>query len=304
MNKNKKTTPMRQLQDHFKTMNSLVENMPEPYCLHRQEPRRGIDWGGYRVGARKGVFNDFVKIYQSHNKHAQKKWSIAFEINYLTVSPATVCVNKRNEYGETAYSKTFEQDDFRLLMNKFNKKLRDHATALGVKRVKEADFLLILEEHFLSGENGTSPKELEVIISAKRKECEDIWKKHLVNMKEKEVEKNKFLIKRNKIEANISGDIFNSKENQRILEINRQILELQKEKDSLLDQIKNMENDRKERAKVAGINNQIFAIESDMKAVNQATIEQIRKIVSDLPSTVQRNLIEGVTGINSHRKNY
>lgn len=304
MNRNKKATPMRQLQDHFKTMNSLVENMPDPYCLHRQEPRRGFDWGGHRIGARKGVFNDFVKIYQSNNKHDQKKWSIAFEINYLTVSPATICVNKRNEYGETAYSKTFEQDDFRLLMNKFNKKLRGRATELGVKRVAEADFLLILEDHFLSGENGTSPKELEVIISAKRKECEDIWAEHLGKMKVKEVEKNKFLIKRNKLQSDISGEIFNSKENQRMLEINRQILELQKEQIALGAKLAEMENDKKAKAKVAGINNQIFAIESDMKAVNQATIEQIRKVISDLPSSVQRNLLEGVTGINSHRKNY
>lgn len=304
MNKNKQFTPMQQLKDHFKTMNSLVCDLPEPYCLHRQEPRRGIDWGGHRVGARKGVHNDFVKIYQNHSDNADKHWSIAFEFNYLNVSPATVCVNKRNGYGETIYSKTFEQNDFRLLMNKFNKRLKCRTVELGIKRISQFDFILIFEDHFLGNENGIDPKELEVNISAKRKECEAIWTEHLAKMKAKEVEKNKFLIKRNKLEADISGEIFKSKENQRILEINRLIAELNKEKSILLDQLDQMENDKKAKAKIAGINNQIFAIENDMKAVNQTALEQIRKAVSDLPSAAQRNLIKGVTGINVSRNKY
>ena len=304
MNRNKKATPMRQLQDHFKTMNSLVENMPEPYCLHRQEPRRGFDWGGHRVGARKGVFNDFVKIYQNHSDNADKHWSIAFEFNYLDISPATVCVNKRNGYGETMYSKTFELGDFRLLMNKLNKRLKNRAAELGVNKLSQLDFTLIFEDHFLGNENGIDPKELEVNISAKRKECEAIWTEHLAKMKAKEVEKNKFLIKRNKIQNNISSEIFNSKENQRMLEINRQILELQKEQMALGAQLAEMESDKKVKAKIAGISNQISAIENDMKAVNQTVLEQIRKAVSDLPSAAQRNMIKGLTGINVSRNKY
>lgn len=304
MNKNKQFTPMQQLKDHFKTMNSLVHDLPKPYCLHRQEPRSGFDWCGHRVGARKGVHNDFVKIYQNHSGHADKHWSIAFEFNYLSVSPAIVCVNKRNGYGETSYSKTFELGDFRLLMNKLNKRLKNRATELGVNKLNLLDFTLIFEDHFLGDENGIDPKELEVNISAKRKECEAIWTEHLGKMKAKEVEKNKFLIKRNKLQGDISGEIFNSKENQRMLEINRQILELQKEQIALGAKLTEMENDKKAKAKIAGINNQILAIENDMKSVNQTALEQIRKAVSDLPSAAQRNMIRGVTGINVSRNKY
>lgn len=304
MNKNKQFTPMQQLKDHFKIMNSLVYDLPEPYCLHRQEPRRGFDWGGHRVGARKGVHNDFVKIYQNHSDHADKQWSIAFEFNYLNVSPTTVCVNKRNGYGETSYSKTFEQNDFRLLMNKFNKLLKDRVVELGIKKLTQLDFILIFEDLFLGNENGINPKELEVNISSKRKECEAIWNEHLSKLKTQEVEKNKFLNKRNTLEADISAEIFNSKESQRIIEINRQILELNKEKDSLCEQINNIRDDKQKKAKIAGISNHIIAIENDMKAINQTALEQIHKAVSDLPSAAQRNLIKGVTGINVSRNKY
>ncbi len=174
MKRNKQFTPMQQLKDHFKIMNSLVYNLPEPYCLHRQEPKQGFEWGGHRVGARKGVHNDFVKIYQNHSDHADKQWSIAFEFNYLDISPATVCVNKRNGYGETMYSKTFELGDFRLLMNKLNKRLKNRAAELGVNKLSQLDFTLIFKDHFLGDENGIDPKELDAAIWVTREDMMEV----------------------------------------------------------------------------------------------------------------------------------
>lgn len=223
----KPMTPMSRLTNHFRAMESMAPRMNNPTVLQGHSARSGFYCGGYELGRRKGVDNDHVRLYK-----LSPNLSFGFVFNYIMVEPATVSVTLKGDGGIFESSRNFSADEFRLLMNDFNKLLRSELVD-GQARLKESAFEALFVKHFLSGSNNINSVDMEAQVEQITQDCEAIWNEAMAVVDEKQALKKKQQQKTDRLRAKIREEVAMSADGRRLAEVKALIIELEREERDL-----------------------------------------------------------------------
>lgn len=279
----KAMTPMKRLSNHFSSMESMVQMLGRPVSLHRHESKRGWRgyWSGETEGAKKGVENDYVRIYE-----VKEDVSIGFVFNYELVTPATISVTKLVGTEMTS-SRNFEEDEFRLLMNDLNKTLRRY-TVDGTRILGKSAFLDIIDDHFLSGDNNINSLDMVAEIERVTKECQAVVEAHEQEHGELSTQRKKKCGALDRQQNKVSKEISNSEGGKRLEEIREQLKALELEAKSLQKILSETKAARETECGVPQLKDEIDRLGVEMEGLNKAKDSRIENLISKLPTHVKK----------------
>ncbi|MBP4081383.1 hypothetical protein [Aeromonas sp. MrichA-1] len=293
MIKQKEMTPMKLLSNHFRCFEQVCIGLSSPVVLHGHAARGGhYDWSGYQTGKKKGVENDFLRIYRLGLSKGQNT-NIGFVFNYLTSSPANVAVTKL--VGENLESsRNFSVDEFRKLMNKFNAVLRDMAA--GQKRGKVdcdemyKEFLGI----FFCEENLFNSEEERAQITQVTDEYQQAWEEKERAVADKRKRQKALTAKASKIKADVDANMHASEQGCRIAEIKSLMAKLQKEQEQLELQVKDMRHKQHQEMGLFDVNEAIKSAEKDVFALMNDFEEKSKTILASMSNHNKKRIKDSV----------
>lgn len=294
MSNQKEMTPMKLLSNHFRCFEQICIGLSSPVVLHGHAAKSGEYncWSGYRTGEKKGVENDFLRIYHLGLSKGLST-NIGFVFNYLTTSPATVAVTKL--VGESMESsRNFSVDEFRKLMNKFNAVLREMAS--GQKRGKVdcdemyKEFLGI----FFCEENMYNSEEERAQFVQVTDEYQRAWEEKELAVAAKRNKQKELTTKANKIKADVDGNMHASEQGRRVAEIKALVAELQKEQAQLELKIKDMRQKQHQEMGLFDVNEAIKSAEKDVFALMNDFEEKSKILLASMSNHNKKRIKESV----------
>lgn len=273
-------TPMKRMTHHFKKMESFVL-MEKPFNVHRHETKlaRKVSWNGIKEDCENGVNSDFVRIYMLENGN-----SVGFSFDFEKTHPATVFVT-RVVAGMIITSRSFEEDDFRNLMNNFNRDLssESHRHSNVNRKVTHNAFLGLISERFLSGSNGLDSFEIKNEIESARCDVEAIWREKensVSNLSEDQRKKTNIA---GRIRADVDDEISTSEDGLRLAQVKKQIEQMEQEARLLNSNIRKATIAKQIEKGLGQIASEIERADVEIKNVIKNTDEKIRLRLEMLP---------------------
>lgn len=294
MSNQKEMTPMKLLSNHFRCFEQLCIGLNSPVILHGHAAKSGEYnyWSGSQTGKKKGVENDFLRIYRLGLSKGPST-NIGFVFNYLTTSPATVAVTKL--VGESIdSSRNFSVDEFRKLMNKFNAVLREMAS--GQKRGKVdcdemyKEFLGI----FFCEENMYNSEDERAQFVLVTDEYQQAWEEKERAIAAKRKEQKELTAKANKIKADVDGNIHTSEQGCRVAAIKLMIAELQKEQAQLESQIRDVRQKQHQEKGLFDVNEAIKSAEKDILALMNDFEDKSKVILASMSNHNKKRIKDSV----------
>lgn len=280
-------TPMKRMTHHFKRMESFVL-MEKPFNVHRHETKlaRKVSWNGIKEGCENGVNSDFVRIYMLENGN-----SVGFSFNFEKTHPATVFVT-RVVNGVIITSRTLDEDDFRKLMNNFNRDLssESHRHSNVNRKVTNNAFLGLISERFLSGSNSLDSFEIKNEIESARRDVEAIWRGKENSVSSLSEEQRKKTNIAGRIRADVDDEMSASADGLRLAQVKKQIEQLEQESRSLSSNIRRATTARQIEKGLGQISSEIERADTEIKSVIKNANEQIRLRLEMLPLSARTEI--------------